>query len=57
MPIAEFFSGIGETYNVIISYWLILEPEIQTEAGIKDFILGYTNVSESIGYTTMIELH
>ena len=38
-------SCIGETYNVIISYEFIFEPEIQTEAGIKDFILGDADVS------------
>ena len=47
-------SCIGEAYNVIVSYEFIFEPEIQAEAGVKDFILGYTNVSEGVSDATMI---
>lgn len=57
MPIAEFFSGIGEAYNIIISYEFIFKSKVKAEAGIKNFILGYTNISEGVSYTTMIELH
>ena len=54
MPIAEFFSGIGEAYNIIISYEFIFESKVKAETGIKNFILGDTDISEGIGDAAVV---
>lgn len=54
MPIAEFFSGIGEAYNIIISYEFIFKSKVKAETSIKYLILGDTNISESVGNAAVV---